>query len=240
MDSMYDPEAWASTSTKSFAKSVNRIYNFTYGWMAFGLILSGLVAWILGQHLQAGSIQFSKPLFYGCAITELILVITLSAAIFKLRTFVAGLLFILYALLNGATMSLIFLCYNLGTIQSVFFITAGSFAALSLFGTLTSINLNTIGRIAIMGLLGIIIASIVNFFMASSGLNSILTYAGVIVFTALTAYDAQKVRILAEQQAAMDNGTIQRLGLLCALELYLDFINLFLYLLRIFGGKGRD
>ncbi len=240
MNTMYDPDTLARSHASDFAKGLNRIYNFTYGWMAVGLALSGVVAYFVAQAIEAGSFAPSRGLFMACGIVEILLVLGLSAMIHKLSLPVAALIFAAYSALNGVTLSIIFLIYELSTIQSVFFVSAGTFAGVALIGSLTKTNLNTVGRICIMALWGIILASFVNIFMKSAGLNAVLTYIGVAVFIGLTAWDAQKVRILAEEQHRMDGQTVRRLGLLCALELYLDFINLFLYILRLFGGKGRD
>jgi FtsH-binding integral membrane protein len=237
---MYDPDALASAHSTDFSTSLNRIYNFTYGWMALGLALSGIVAYLVAQAFVAGNVMPSRGLFMGCCIIEILLVLGLSAMIHKLAVPVAALLFSLYAAINGITLSVVFLTFNMATIQSVFFVTAGTFAGVALFGSLTRKNLSGIGRICMMGLWGIILVSFVNIFMKSSGLYAIINYIGVAVFVGLTAWDAQKVRMLAEQQHAMDSSTVRRLGILCALELYLDFINLFLFLLRLLGGKARD
>lgn len=240
MNSMYNPDTFAEHASVDFTKSLNRVYNFTYGWMSVGLAISGAIAWMIANHYLTQKTTLPTGLFTICTIAELLLVFTLSAAIHKLPIIAATLLFALYSVLNGVTLSLIFLIYDLGTIQSVFFITAGTFAGVAIFGSLTSANLSGAGRIAIMALWGIILASIVNIFVGSTGLHSLLSYVGVGIFIVLTAWDAQKVRLLAEQQHTLDQPTVQRLGILCALELYLDFINLFLFLLRILGGKGRD
>jgi FtsH-binding integral membrane protein len=237
---MYDPDALARAHASSFTTSLNRVYNFTYGWMAFGLLISGVVAYFMAQAFGTEVLVPSRGLFMGCFIVEILLVLGLSAMIHKMAVPLAALLFMVYAAVNGVTLSVIFLVFELATIQSVFFVTAGTFAGMALFGSLTRKNLSGMGRICVMGLWGIILASFVNIFLGSSGLDAIVTYGGVLIFVGLTAWDAQKVRILAEQQNQLDAGTVRRLGLLCALELYLDFINLFLYLLRFFGGKGRD
>lgn len=240
MNTMFNPDAFAEKAASDFSVSLNRVYNFTYGWMAAGLALSGVIAYFVAQLFANGALPISNGLFLGCAIVEVLLVILFSATIHKLPVAMAALLFVGYAALNGVTLSVIFLLYQLATIQSVFFVTAGMFAGLALFGSLTKRNLSGVGRICGLALWGIVLASLVNCFMGSTGLQSIITYVGVAIFTGLTAWDAQKVRMLAEQQYTMDTITVRRLGLICALELYLDFINLFLFLLRLFGGKGRD
>lgn len=238
MHSIYDPDTLAHSSGSDFSLSLNRIYNFVYGWMATGLLVSGLVAYFVAQMF----IEQPPPLglFKICCIVEVLLVLGLSALIHKMPLPLAALTFLAYAALNGVTLSVVFLVFELAAIQSVFYITAGTFAGMALFGSLTRKNLSGLGRICIMGLWGIILASIVNFFLGADELQSIISYVGVAIFVGLTAWDAQKVRALAEQQNQMDSLTVRRLGLLCALELYLDFINLFLYLLRIFGRKDRS
>ena len=166
------------------------------------------------------------------------LVIGLTAAINKLSLTTATLMFVLYSVLNGATMSFIFLAYTSSSITNVFFITAGTFAAMALFGYFTKTDLTSMGKILVMALIGIIIASVVNIFTKSTGLAMILNYLGVLVFVGLTAYDSQKIKQMLMQ--APDAGeSAQKVALLGALSLYLDFINLFLYLLRIFGSR-RD
>ena len=166
------------------------------------------------------------------------MVIGLSAAINKLSLTTATLMFVLYSVINGATMSFIFMVYTYSSITNVFFITAGTFAAMALFGYFTKADLSSMGKILMMALIGIIIATIVNIFTKSEGLAVILNYLGVLVFVGLTAYDSQKIKMMLAQ--APDAGeAAQKLALLGALSLYLDFINLFLYLLRIFGTR-RD
>ncbi len=240
MNTMYDPDALASAHAADFSTSLNRVYNFTYGWMALGLAISGIVAYFVAQAFVTGNVIPPRGLFMGCCIVEILLVLGLSAMIHKLAVPMAALLFSLYAAINGVTLSVVFLTFSMATIQSVFFVTAGTFAGVALFGSLTRKNLSGVGRLCLMGLWGIILASIVNIFMKSSGLYAMMNYIGVALFVGLTAWDAQKVRLLAEQQHAMDATTVRRLGILCALELYLDFINLFLFILRLLGGKARD
>ena len=180
----------------------------------------------------------NQILFWGLLIAELGLVIGLSAAINKLSLTVATLMFVLYSVINGATMSFIFLAYTASSITNVFFITAGTFAAMALFGYFTKTDLTSMGKILMMALIGVIIASVVNIFTKSEGLSIILNYIGVLVFVGLTAYDTQKIKQMMLMAPDAGEGS-QKIALLGALSLYLDFINLFLYLLRIFGGR-RD
>ena len=159
-------------------------------------------------------------------------------AIGKLSATAATLLFVLYSIVNGATLSVIFLAYTMTSIASVFFITAGTFAVMAFIGYTTKTDLTSFGKMLMMGLIGIILATVVNIFIGSSMLNMMVSYVGVVVFVGLTAYDSQKIKNLLYQVDNMSEEA-QKLALLGSLTLYLDFINLFLMLLRIFGGN-RD
>lgn len=240
MNPMLDPDALAARSA-SRSVGLNRVYNFVYGWMAAALAVSGVVAWMVANAAANGRLALSQGLLMGCAIAELVLVVVLSAAVMKLAPAIAALLFVGYAALNGVTLSVLLLFYAKATVQMAFFVAAGTFAAMALVGTTTRRDLSGVGRYAVMALIGIVIASLVNLFMRSTGLDAILSYVAVAVFVALTAWDAQKVRMLAEQEqsGSLDPATVNRLGILCALTLYLDFINLFIYLLRILG-RNRE
>ncbi len=233
-----DPDMLASRS-ESKVFSINRVFNFVYGWMTMGLLISGLAAWGIAQAVITGHFTLSPAIFTICMIAEFILVIALQAACNKLAPAVMMAMFAVYAILNGITLSVIFLCYELATIQLTFFVSAGMFAGMALLGTLLKRRLDGIGSFCVMALWGIIIATIVNFFLRSTQLDLLLSYLGVAVFVGLTAWDAQRIRALAEQQAYLDNTVVRKLGLLGALTLYLDFVNLFLYLLRLLGKGGR-
>lgn len=181
---------------------------------------------------------FSSPtLVWGLLIGEIVLVLILSAAINRLSFSTATLLFILYSVVNGVTLSSIFVVYTQGSIASTFFITAGMFGGLALYGSVTKKDLSGMGRFLFMTLIGLIIASIVNIFMHSEMLYWITTFVGVLVFAGLTAWDAQKIQQMALMADDVNEST-QKMALLGALTLYLDFINLFLYLLRIFGKRN--
>ena len=210
-----------------------------YLWMTLALVITGFTAYYVAhnQTLMTALVT-NQILFWGLVIGELALVIGLSAAINKLSLTVATLMFVIYSVVNGATMSFIFLVYTYSSITNVFFISAGTFAAMALFGYFTKADLSSMGKILMMALIGIIIATIVNIFTKSEGLAMILNYLGVLVFVGLTAYDSQKIKNM--MMTAPDAGEVaQKMALLGALSLYLDFINLFLYLLRIFGAR-RD
>lgn len=238
MNPIFDNDSVAMRN-ESRAVSVNRIYNFVYGWMAAGLAVSGVVAWMVANAVESGSFQLTQGTLIVCAIAEVALVFALSFAINKIAPAAAAVLFMVYAALNGVTLSVLLLIYSIGTIQTAFFATAGTFAAMAVFGTVTKRNLDMVGRIAFMALIGLLIASLVNIFMRNSGLDALLCYVGVGIFVALTAYDAQKIRELADNAHRLDSATVARLGILGALQLYLDFINLFIYLVQILG-RNRE
>jgi len=210
-----------------------------YSWMAMALVITGLTAYYVGTSEQMLMAIVSNPiLLFGLMGVELALVIGLSAAINKLSLTVATVMFVVYSIINGATMSFIFMAYTTTSIASAFFTAAGTFAAMSLFGYFTKTDLSSMGKILLMALIGIIIATIVNIFLGSSMLEVICNYVGVLIFVGLTAYDTQKIKEMLMQ--APDGGEgAQKMALMGALSLYLDFINLFLYLLRIFGSR-RD
>ena len=210
-----------------------------YLWMTLALVITGFTAYyVASSETLITAIMTNQILFWGLIIGELALVFGLSAAINKLSLTTATLMFVLYSVINGATLSFIFLVYTYSSITNVFFITAGTFAVMALFGYFTKTDLTSIGKILMMALIGIIIATIVNFFTKSEGLAVILNYLGVLVFVRLTAYDSQKIKQMLLTASDAGEGA-QKMALLGALSLYLDFINLFLYLLRIFGSR-RD
>ncbi len=241
MEQRWNPETLAARCAgDARSVSLNGVFNFVYGWMTVGLVISGIVAWFVSQAVLSEQLPLSSGLLMVCSLAEIGLVIGLSAAIHKLSPLAAAGLFAAFAALNGVTLSVVFLAYAMATVQTVFFIAAGTFAGMALIGTVTKRDLSKVGGLCMMALWGIIIASIVNWFLKSPSLTYLLSYVGVALFVGLTAWDAQKVRLLAEQQQTLDGPTVRKLGLLCALSLYLDFVNLFLMLLRLFGGKGRD
>ena len=222
-------------SLSAFGSLMRRVYL----WMALGLGMTALTALFVANTPQFVMAIFgSQILFWVLIFGELGLVLWLTAAASRLNFSTMGMLFALYCVLNGATLSVIFLVYEIGSIAQCFFITAGTFGAMSLVGYFTKRDLSSIGRILIMALIGVIIATVVNLFMRNSALDMIINYAGVLIFVGLTAYDTQKIKNMlleAEQQA--DGNTLGKIALLGSLSLYLDFVNLFLYLLRIFGRR---
>ncbi len=210
-----------------------------YLWMTLALVITGFTAYYVASSESLMMALFSNQIiFWGLVIGELVLVFSLSAAINKLSLTAATLMFVLYSVINGATMSFIFLVYTASSVTNVFFITAGTFAVMAFFGYFTKTDLTSWGKILMMALIGIIIATIVNIFTKSEGLAVILNYLGVLVFVGLTAYDSQKIKQMLMQAPDAGEGA-QKVALLGALSLYLDFINLFIYLLRILGSR-RD
>lgn len=232
VDSLRNKDYAMSTAFPALMRKV-------FVWMTLALAITGLTAYGVATSPTILSLIFSSNVtVFGLIIAEFALVFAISGAINRLSLSTATLLFILYSVINGATLSSIFLTFSVATISKVFFITAGTFGAMALVGYTTKTDLTSMGKLLFMALLGIIIASVVNMFVASSGLDLILSYVGVLVFVGLTAYDTQKIKQMC--QAAPDAGeSAQKLALIGALSLYLDFINLFLYLLRIFGNN-RD
>ena len=208
-----------------------------YVWMTLALAITGFTAYAVAAtpNLQQ-IVLLNSWVMWGLIIAEFALVMGISWGINKLSLTTATLLFVLYSVINGATLSVIFVAYSIGTISKVFFITAGTFAVMAFIGYVTKTDLTKLGKILFMALIGIIIATVVNIFVKSSGLDLILSYLGVLVFVGLTAYDTQKIKQMLWQAGDMSEGS-QKIALLGALSLYLDFINLFLYLLRIFGRR---
>jgi len=210
-----------------------------FNWMAVGLGLTGLVAYLAASSGLTLSIARS-PLYIVLILAELGLVFYLSARIEKMKAATATGLFFGYAFLNGLTLSVIFLIYTKSSITGTFLITSAMFGAMSVYGLVTKRDLSGLGSFMFMGLIGIIIASVVNIFLASSTLYWAISLIGVIVFVGLTAYDVQKIKMMGEQGIMSQGGEAVRKGaVIGALALYLDFINLFLMLLRFFGGS-RD
>jgi FtsH-binding integral membrane protein len=206
-----------------------RVYNY----MAAGVALTGAVAYFVNA--QFGQALYGSPLMYVLIFAPLALVFFLSFRIEHLSVSTARALFFVYAGLLGASLSIIFAIYTDASITRVFFVSAASFGALSLWGYTTQRDLTGMGSFLMMGLIGVIIASLVNIFLKSSGLDWIISVVGVLVFAGLTAYDTQKIK---EMYSPMDDGTVGgRKAVMGALTLYLDFINLFLMLLRLFGDR---
>jgi FtsH-binding integral membrane protein len=235
----YDELDYQSVTTREAEVSAAfpALMRKVYVWMTFALAITGITAYLVATNETLLTLIYShQAVMWVLIIAELAIVIGVTAAINKISLPVATLLFVVYSVLNGALFSSIFLVYTMASIAKVFFITAGTFGAMSLYGYTTKSDLTSWGKILIMGVLGLIIATVVNLFLKSSGLEMIISYAGVLIFVGLTAYDTQKIKQMCLQ--APDAGeTMQKYALLGALSLYLDFINLFIYLLRIFGRR---
>lgn len=215
-----------------------RVMNQVYLWMTLGLALTGATAFYVATTDGVKNVIFGNGwMFWVLVIAQLGLVFAISGFINRLSAATATGLFFLYSALNGLTLSSIFLVYNLGSIGGVFLITAGTFGVMSLYGMTTKTDLTTMGNILGMALIGIVIAGLVNLFIGSSMLSLIISVIGVVVFTGLTAYDAQKIKEMSE--TALDGESEGKIAVLGALTLYLDFVNLFLMLLRLFGSKDE-
>lgn len=215
---------------------LHRVMSRVYLKMTIGLIITALVGYFMSQNETIMRAIFSNQvLFWGILIAELAVVFVVSGMINKLSTGVAAALFYLYAALNGVVFSVILLGYTGESIALTFFVTAGTFAAMSIYGYTTKANLHKFGSYLFMALIGIIIASLVNWWLKSSGLELIISILGVLIFVGLTAWDTQKIKQMAMETDEANTGKLATLG---ALSLYLDFVNLFLYLLR-FLGRSR-
>ena len=214
------------------------VFRKVYVWMSLALCLTGLTAMIVANNDRfVYELLQNSLMFWGIIIAELALVFVISGKIDKLSMTTATLLFIAYSVLNGVTMSLIFLVYTESAIASTFFITAGTFGALSLYGYMTKKDLSSWGSILAMALIGLIIASLVNVFMENESLYWIISYAGVLLFVGLTVYDTQKIKKAMLDPSNEVDENLHKTALMGALSLYLDFLNLFLYLLRIMGNR---
>jgi len=215
---------------------VNRVF----GWMTAGLAITGLVAWAAYDYAPLHDLILgSRGTYTTLIILELVVVFVMTLAINKLSTAGAAACFLAFSLLNGLTLSWIFVIYDLNSLAATFFVTSGMFGAAGLYGYVTKRDLSGIGGIAFMALFGLIIASIVNIFWFNTMVDKLICYAGVVIFTALTAWDLQRIK---QMSFAVADGRIEesvgrKYAIYGALELYLDFINLFLFLLRLFGGR---
>ncbi|GLB49070.1 Bax inhibitor-1/YccA family protein [Neptunitalea lumnitzerae] len=214
----------------------------TYAWMALALIVTGLVSFVVVSSPQLiEAIIVNRFMFYALLISEVALVWYLSSRLHTMTGAGATIMFLVYAALNGATLAVIFLVYTMSSIASTFFITAGTFAVMSAYGYFTKKDLSSWGNLLFMGLIGIIIASLANWFMQSEMLYWIITYVGVFIFVGLIAYDTQKIKNMYAGIITTDEDEVlevqNKSAIMGALMLYLDFINLFLLLLRIFGGR---
>lgn len=235
----YNPSNDTASEGQTYmvAPLVSTVMRKTFGWMAMCLLITALTAMGFVNSGLFYHMFTSGSILWILIIAELALVFVLSSFIDRMSVAVATLMLIVYSVLNGVTLSFIFVLYSLGSIAKTFFITTGMFGVMALVGATTKRDLSKLGSILLMALLGLIIASTVNLFLRSSGLEWVVSFIGVILFTALTAYDVQRVKQLAAESDLYDDTQVGRLAVISALSLYLDFINLFLYLLRFFGRK---
>ena len=241
-------EQEATVDSRYIGAALPALLRKTYLWMAFAMIITGIVAYGMatvtytaadGSTLPiAFKIFQSRGTFWILFIAELGMVFTLSARIMRLSLPTATLLFIAYSTVNGVMLSAIFLVYTMQSIASAFFVTAATFGAMSLYGYFTKSSLDGLGKYLTMGLVGLIIAIAVNIFLHNGMLNLIISGVAVVLFTILTAYDTQKIKIMLALQPDAGEAA-QRVALLGALSLYLDFINLFIYILQFFGGRNN-
>lgn len=224
-----------STFVKAQTDMLSLVMRQVYLRMFLALLVTAITAYYVAVTPAVTQFVFgSRVVFWILIIAEFGLVIGLSAALHKMSTTTANVMFLLYAILNGVTLSSIFFVYQLGSIAFTFFITAGVFLAMSIYGYVTKKDLNTFGSYCVMGLFGIIIATLVNLFVHSSTLEWIVSFIGVGIFMGLTAWDTQKIK---ESAYAIEPSGVGKLAVIGALSLYLDFINMFLYLLRFFGNS---
>ena len=228
-----------SNLSSIYSKTAQRaLFRNVYVWMTMALAFTGLVAMYMAKSLTLLQMILGSSFgMWGLLIAEIGLVWYLSARIRQISFTTATVLFIIYSILNGATLSVIFLAYTASSIANTFFITAGTFAATGIYGYVTKKDLSSLGSLCIMGVIGLIIATVVNIFLASDALTMVISYIGVALFVGLTAYDTQKIKRLLLSNDMEVNEETQKIALLGALTLYLDFINLFLYLLRILGDR---
>jgi FtsH-binding integral membrane protein len=232
--SMTPQSAFSGTGVAS-AERVTAFLRSVYGWMFVGLGITAAVAFgVAGSPALQQAIFGNKILFFGLILAELGLVFFLSARVNKLSPGAAAGTFVVYSALNGATLSIILLAYTGASVATTFVVTAGMFGALVLFGSTTKRSLAGVGQFVFMGLIGVILASVVGLFWKSDGLQFVISVVGVIVFTGLTAWDAQRLKQMA---AVTPEGRMGSYAVVGALSLYLDFINLFLFLLRFLGGR---
>lgn len=209
-----------------------------YGWMSLALLLSGITAFIVANSPFLINLVFGNKIgFPLLAIGEIVLVWWLSASIRKISTMAASIAFLAYSVINGATLASIFYVFSLDSIIVVFLVSALMFIGMSLYGVFSKSDIMSFGRYFSMAIIGLIVASVINIFLKSSGFNWVISIVTVVIFTGLTAYDTRKMILVSQQADGSD--MFQKASIIGALELYLDFINIFLALLRIFG-KSRD
>jgi len=231
--------SWSTLATGSFSSPDERLFiHRVYGWMCGGLAISAIVAYLVAiTPAVAEFILGNRIVFYALLIAELCVVIFLAKKVHTMSSTKSSAVFLLYSALNGLTLSVIFFVYSSSSIVEVFLLTAGIFGVMSLYGFVTKTDLTTVGNLATMLLLGLVVASLVNLFFMNDMASLILAYVGVVTFVLLTAYDTQKLKWMYQLGRAEGFDGENKEAINGALTLYLDFINLFLSLLRIFGKR---
>ena len=234
---MYNNKTFTPSLTKT---QENSLLRSVYNWMMLGLFISGLTAFLAGNSPSVQQLIFGNGyMLWVLFFLEIGLVVAITAGMNRMTATTASGLFLLFSFVNGLTLSSILLIYTRASIGSAFFITGLTFGTMSVYGYYTKTDLTSWGQFLFMGLIGIIIASVVNFFLHSPMLDWMVSFIGVFIFVGLTAYDTQKIKRLGERMASADGEQFGKFAVVGALALYLDFINLFLMFLRIFG-RGRD
>lgn len=225
------------TRVKEQATFISKVYM----WMSLALLVTGFTAYFTSASTGILKLMFTETgptfLFYALIIGELLLVISLSAAIQKMTAGLATAVFLFYSFINGMTLSMIFFAYTMSSIATTFFITAGTFAIMSAYGYFTRTDLTKLGKVLFMALIGIILSIVVNLFLKNAMLDLIVSIVGVLVFVGLIAYDTQKIKAIGTEVGNSDQDNFIKASILGALSLYLDFINLFLFLLRFLGNR---
>lgn len=238
---MYQPQTNYNRTyaPQGSALSFPAVMQKVYLWMTLALVMTGLTSYAVASSGLTSSLlgPGNNTMLWVLMAVEVALVWFLSARIAKMAFMTAGLLFALYAILNGVTLSVIFFVFSIDDISKAFFITAGTFGAMSVVGLFIKKDLSMIGRILSMAVIGLIIALVVNMFLGSSTFDLIISIAGVLIFTGLTAYDTQKIKRLVHEFSQADEESTMKVALMGSLILYLDFINLFLYILRLLGRR---
>lgn len=223
--------------TAVMTQSISKVMRGVYLRMCLALVVTGLTSFLVAAEGSLVQLMATSRLFFwGLIIAEFGVVIAMTGAMNRISTAMASLLFYVYAVLNGIVFSTLFYAFELSSLAQTFFITAGVFGAMTVYGYFTKSDLSRFGSIMVMALFGLIICSVVNMFLANSTMDWIISFAGVAIFIGLTAWDTQKIKTMLAYDNGANTGKIATFG---ALSLYLDFINLFLYLLRFFGSS-RD
>lgn len=234
---MNEDYGYGVSSVEKVATNVNKVMRLVYVKMLLAMLVTAVTSMYVTSNETLLMLIYGKPMvFVGLLISQVIVVISLLGRLQKMSTITASLLFYLYSVLTGVVFASILLVYTATSIANTFFITAGVFGAMSVYGYFTSNDLSKMGSLLIMGFLGLIICSVVNIFLKSQPMEWLISFVGVLVFIGLTAWDTQKIKAAA---AHAEGDDVKRLATIGALELFLDFVNLFIYLLRFFGNDRK-